>query len=857
MKKATILILAVLAIATFSFFKLNNTQIKNDLASEPVQQIKAEDVKQPYPNDKWYYQRAYPNGFSKALYLKKMDEIKLQSAETAQTKAVDLTLPWTQEGPGNIGGRFNILTQHPSDPNTIYAGAANGGIFKTTDGGTNWQPIFDDLSYLAIGDITFDPNNTNTLYVGTGDKNFGGHSHIGNGVYKSTDGGTTWNNSGLTETGIVTEVIVDPSNSNTVYAATLGNTFAKSNDRGVYKSTDGGATWNNILFISDSSGVIDMMMDPSDPNVLYASGYNRLNTFQSHRVYGPAAKIFKTTDGGNNWTTLGGGLPTTDESRVGLAMDLNQPDTIFAIYVSSSNLDIKDVYKSTDAGINWTAMNIHSAGVPTDMMGNFGWYFGEVYINPYDVDNIILAGVDMYQTLDGGNTWSQNVPNWWTYEVHADKHDVLFLDATSYIIATDGGLYKTTNSGTTWSDIENIPVTQFYHIAVDPNNFGTYGGGAQDNGTSYGNATNLNNWTKLYGGDGFRLTYLQNGPGMYYETQNGNIIYDDGFGSTTNVSPNVNSPDRTDWDTPYFINENTDELFVGSSVMKVMPNAPFGSYSTISGDLTKVGIGQPNGQDRYHTIVEIEGVNGNDDMLFVGTNDGLVWRGDRNGFGWDWTDVTGNLPNRYVTELHSSENPNDNIYVSFSGYTENDYSSYLFMSDDFGDTWTDISGNLPNVPVNDILAVKGQFDDYLFAALDGGVYFTSDAGQNWDFVGVDLPFVTISDIEIDYVNQKLIAGTYSRSMYSYDISWIDNLGVDFTNVQTYDLTESLAIYPNPIIDNAQLNNTEKGIFRLYNVNGKLIKTATINPNASIDFSDLSAGIYLYEFNQKKGKLVKR
>jgi photosystem II stability/assembly factor-like uncharacterized protein len=805
-----------------------------------------------YPNDIWYQQRAYPNGFSEALYLKRLNEVKLQAKQTS-IKTADLNLSWQLEGPGNIGGRFNVLKQDPINSNIIYAGAANGGIFKTTDGGNTWSPIFDDLAFLSIGAIEINPNNSNTIYVGTGDRNFGGHSHIGNGMYKSIDGGNTWNHLGLAQTGIVTKVIINPSDTNMLYASTLGNTFEKTTERGVYKSIDGGMSWNQILFISDSSGVADMVMDPTNSDVIYASGYNRLNNFSAHRVSGPAAKVFKTIDGGLNWSILNGGLPTTNESRVGLEIDQNNPNTVYAIYIGESNLDIKDIYKSTDGGNNWLPMTIHSNGVPTDMMGNFGWYFGELFVNPYNSNHIMIGGVDMFQTLDGGLSWNQNVPDWWTYDVHADKHDVLFIDSTTFIIATDGGLYKTTDNGQNWTDIENIPVTQFYHIEVDPHS-DNYAGGAQDNGTSYGNSLSLNFWQKHYGGDGFRVTYLQNSPGdKIYETQNGGIVYEDATSNTTNISPNVVSPDRTNWDTPYFINENTGEFFVGTSKIMLMQNVPNGSYTDISSDLTKVGIGQPNGLDRYHTISEIEGVNNNEDMIFVGTNDGLVWRGDRISGNWIFTNVTGNLPNRYVTEIKSSTNTNT-IYVSFSGYDENDYTPHLFKTNDFGNTWESIAGDLPQMPVNDISIINGFTDDaYLFAALDGGVYFTSNGGVNWFYLGVDIPLVTVSDIEIDYANQKLIAGTFSRSMYSYDISSILSL----VNINE-NAPLNLSVYPNPANHQIHITTQSKGGFNLYNANGQLVLSESItSKNTTISISNLKNGVYFYQFNTAKGTIIKK
>lgn len=844
----------LLVCLTFIYSCSNNTentvQVNSLLENE-------EEVKSLEPNDQWHDMRAYPNGFNEALYLKRMDEQKTLISANIQNRAVDLTQTWLHEGPGNIGGKFNVLRKSPVDDDVIYAGATNGGIFKTIDGGTSWNPIFDDMAYLAVGSITIDPLNANTVYVGTGDKNFGGGSHIGNGIYKSTDAGSTWNQIGLEQTGIITELVIDPINSNTIYAATLGNPYEKTNERGVYKSTDGGLNWNNVLFLSDSSGVIDLIMDPSNPNVLYASGYNRINLPYQSKVSGPESKIYKTIDGGTNWTQLTGGLPMTEESRIGLAISNIAPHDLYAVYVDGDFLDIKDIYKSTDAGSNWTSLNVTNNGLDDDYMGGFGWYFGEVYVNPYNYDHVVVTGVELFESSDGGQNWQQNAPNWWTYEVHADKHDVMFLDATSYIIATDGGLYKTTDNGQNWTDIENIPVTQFYHIDVDPINIGMYGGGAQDNGTMSGNSISFNSWQRIYGGDGFRVTYLENDPGaMYLETQRGGINYYNG--SNIDVSPDL-SDDRTNWDTPYIINEDAEELFVGTSRINIMEFAPFGSYYPISNDLTKVGLGTAIGNDSRHTITEIEQAKYNDNLLFVGTSDGLVWKGLRSNGSWDWTNVTGNLPDRYVTGIKSSPNPNDNMYVCFSGYTFNDYQSYLYKTEDFGQSWIDISGDLPDIPVNDILVVPGEGDNYIFAALDGGVYFTENGGVNWSYVGVDLPLVTANELRLDIPNKKLIVGTYSRSMYSYDVSWLENLNIDYSSIDESGLNEML-IYPNPVVDIVTIKNVEQGLIKLYNTQGQLIMTYNNEQDIvdlELDLSHLPTGIYYYNLNDFKGEIVKR
>lgn len=861
MKKSLFAVGSCTTLAMFMWLGTTNTP-SNPLSDKEEHPPKQESPKDLEPYDHWYTMRSYPEKFQETSYLEGMGSIKEQALSNADSRDVDLSLDWQQEGPGNIGGRFNVLTQSPTSPETIYAGSANGGIFKTTDGGDNWTPIFDALSYLAIGSITIDPTDESTIYVGTGDRNFGGGSHIGNGVYKSTDAGTTWESSGLTETGIITRLIIDPTDTDKLYASTLGNTYEKTSDRGIYRSADGGETWENILFLSDSSGVIDMVMDPSDPNTLYASGFNRINLPFEARISGPESKIYKTTDGGDSWTTLTTGLPEEDESRIGLAISNDDPNTLYALYVSADDLNVKDIYKTTDAGANWTALNVHDGAlsVPSDALGGFGWYFGEIYLNPYDNEQLIIPGVDMFQSLDAGENWSLNVPEWWTYEVHADKHDIVFLDENSYIIATDGGLYKTDNNGAIWEDIENIPVTQFYHIAVHPHEDGLYGGGAQDNGSMSGNASSFDAWERLFGGDGFRVTFLDQDEGSaYYETQRGNLYYVGAGGEYEDVAPPTPGEDRVNWDMPYVINETDAELFAGTSRIQIMYGAPYGTYEYISDDLTRIGMGESLGRPSSHTISEIEQPIGHSDIIYAGTTDGLVWRGDRDGWSWNWTNITGELPNRYVTGIRSSPNQPGTVYVSFSGYRYNEEISYLYKSENFGETWTDISSDLPGITVNDILVVPTfEADQYLFAALDGGVYFSQNNGGNWDYVGTGLPLATITELAFDYPNKKLIAGTYSRSMWSYDVSWIDGL-VDVTSLKEAP-SKKLTLYPNPVHDLVYFDRTNAEKIQLFDASGKLVlekKIQHFNAYSQANLTGLKTGIYYYQIGTYSGAVMKK
>ena len=494
------------------------------------------------PSEHFFMVRSYPDtvfdyrGYEQSLQRAKQANAIQRSAE------IRSSISWITEGPRNIGGRVNVIAVHPLNQNIVFAGCAAGGIFKTTDGGSNWLPVFDNQLYLSIGSIVFDPANPNIMYAGTGDPNISGYPFIGDGIYKSTDGGNTWSYLGLAAQRIITKIIVDPTNSNIIYAATMGLPFVRDNNRGLYKTTDGGLTWNNILFISDSAGVIDLLMNPSNPQVLYAAGWNRIRTNQESLVSGPAAKIYKTTNGGSTWNILTGGLPQADMSRIGLTMSATNPNVLFAVYVDTS-LDLEGIYKSTNAGVSWNP--VPTFNLPSSVLGGFGWYFGKIAVNPADDAEIYVLGIDLHVTYNNGSSWQTAAPAWWTYDVHADKHDMVFIDPSTFLLATDGGIYKTTDAGASWTDFENIPNTQFYRVTVNPHQPGTFTGGAQDNGTTEGNYTNINNWPRIFGGDGFQPLYDSTDPWiMWCETQNGDIWVstDGGF----SFNPGTNGIDASD-----------------------------------------------------------------------------------------------------------------------------------------------------------------------------------------------------------------------------------------------------------------------------------------------------------------------
>ncbi len=492
---------------------------------------------------------------------------------------------WTLEGPGNIGGRINCMAIEPGNENVIYVGNASGGIFKTIDGGAAWSPIFDSQPYLAIGAITIDPNDHQTIWVGTGDLNISGYPFIGDGIYRSTDGGVTWAHMGLIEESIVSKIIVDPSNSNTIYASTMGIPFFESMNRGLYKSTDGGVSWQQVLFVDEDAGIIDMVMDPFNPQILYACSWNRIRTNQISVVYGPDAHIYKTTDGGSTWNMLTNGLPSYTTGRIGLAISKQNSAKIYALIVDTMHV-VQGIYKTLDAGTSWSNV---TGNFSNETYGGQGWYFGKIYVNPENDDEIYVPGVELQRAMNGGTYWNTVTPPWWTYEVHADGHYIDFVNGSTFFYCTDGGMYKTTNDCSTWSDAENIPNTQFYHVAYNPFAPDDVYGGAQDNGTTGGNYTFIDYWSRIYGGDGFKPIFDPINSDLFYvETQNGGLSYTNNGGfDYYDFTNGIDESDRRSWDMPYIMSpQDHTRFFCGTYRMYELNAAPSGYWSAISADLT-------------------------------------------------------------------------------------------------------------------------------------------------------------------------------------------------------------------------------------------------------------------------------
>ncbi len=812
------------------------------------------------PDEYFSLVRSYPDAtFSTKAYLQGLKQA--QTAVSLRSEFQGFRENWVVRGPGNLGARINTIAVNPENENIIFAGFARGGAWRTRDGGQHWEPIFDEQLFPAIGDIEIDPSNPNIIYIGTGDPNISAHPGIGDGLYRSTNGGDTWTLLGLEEQRIISRVLVSPQDPSLIYVAAMGLPFERNAQRGLYRSTNGGQSWEQILFISEQAGVIDLVMHPENPDILYASGWDRVRNNQESLITGNGARVYKTTDGGDTWQMMENGLPQEEIGRVGLAIAPSNPEVVYALYVGNDS-QLHDVYRSQDGGQSWLpVVNFTGTdGLPDNVLGGFGWYFGKIRVNPQDENDFFVLGVDLWRTRDGGQAWERFSPPWFTYQVHADKHDLVYTPSGAILLATDGGLYRTDNDGASWQDIENIPTTQFYRVAYNPHQPDNYYGGAQDNGTSGGPSLEVE-WPRIFGGDGFQPAFRSDKPNVFYaETQRGGIVVSqDGGQSFQSATNGIINSDRKDWDMPYLISpHNPDVLYTGTFRVYRSTQGVVPFWQSISGDLTDGLVLNP----RYHTITTIDESPLLEGLLYVGTVDANLWRTDDGGE--NWIDIKTGLPERYITSVKASPDLEDYVYVTHSGYKDNDFIPRVHRSTNRGESWEDISGNLPNLAINDVFIIPGHQDSVLFVATDGGVYGSMNAGQRWERLGMDMPYVQVYDLAWNEAKNELVAGTFARSIMSYAL---DSLFVtepmDTTVTSTRPIVQAgpqfLKAFPSPATDWVQLEfqNIEPG--RAYDIavlsqEGRLLLNRRGDLQGRVeerlDVSRLPAGIYTVKVRMK-------
>ncbi len=712
------------------------------------------------PSDWFFAQRAYPHAEIDPADLARM------RAEAASLKAEvpDNAVAWDPVGPINIGGRIADLAIDPHDPLTVYVGAAEGGVLKTTDGGVSWTPLFDQQETLSIGDLAVDPDDGDILYVGTGEPNGGGGSvtYGGNGIYKTTNGGATWTHMGLAATRYIGRVVVDPANPDRVFVAALGSLFSTNPERGIFRSSDAGATWQHVLAVTDSTGAIDLVIDPANPLRVYAATWERIRRPNMRRYGGPTSAIYRSTDGGDSWAILGGGLPSPAavNGRIGLALCAANPLVLYAIYADQIG-NFAGVYKTTDGGDSWTRTNDSAL---TSAYATYGWWFGNIRVEPTNPDRVYVLGLDFYRSTNGGASWSINGSN-----MHVDHHAMEFAPTDAgqvFYEGNDGGLYVTLNGAGTWTELNGLPITQFYTLDVDYQLPHRRYGGTQDNGTNRTLTGSASDWSQIYGGDGF---YVNVDPGnnnyIYAEYQYGGLGRSTNGGlSFTSATSGIPSGDRKNWSTPVVLDPNDPSiLYYGSQRVYRSVNRAV-SWSAISPDLTDGVPGQ--GGVVYATITTIAVAPSDPLVLYAGTDDANVWVTQN--AGGNWTRIDAVLPERWVTRVAVDPTSAAIAYATLSGFRDDDPLPHVYRTTDFGATWNPISSNLPEAPVND-LVVDPEDPAALYVATDVGVYSTNDTGGSWSALGTDLPNVVVSALKLHQPTRVLTAATYGRSMFTYDL----------------------------------------------------------------------------------------
>jgi len=721
-------------------------------------------------------------------------------------------LRWRLVGPDNRSGRCTDVAGVTGDPNVIYAAFATGGLWKSEDGGNEWKPIFDQQGTQSMGNIAIAPSNPSILYVGTGEANIFRASLPGIGIYKSLDGGKNFKHIGLENTGTIARVVVHPKNPNIVYVAASGNEWSYNKDRGVYFTNDGGKEWKNILYVNEKTGCIDLVMDPSDPNTVYASMWNRIRRRWSDPVPEDGDHIYKTVDGGKTWKVIDKGLPDTKfTGRIGLAVSQSNPNVVYAFVDDhEKKRDPKDgetdsyerhvqkvviggaIYRSNDKGETWEKMGeVHDFFRP--FSGTYGWVFGQIRVDPKNENKVYALGVLKGISEDGGKTWkpwnATDTTSDWT---HGDNHALWFdaNDPDRIIVGNDGGVTLTKNGGAKWKNFfDKIPTTQFYTVTYDMETPFNVFGAVQDEGTMTGSVSNifgkpdlaLRKWKMAPGGEG---TQVQVDP------QNSNIVFSSSYYGRL-MKSDMSKPDSI-WSTRIktfavgAVDSLRGEWLAGTLLSKFDHNKIYhglqhlytsddggDNWRMISPDLsyndkTKMGV-YP--YLIYHQAISAIAEGDRPGIVYAGTDDGRVWLTMDDGVHWKEITSDGGhgLPfNKHVAKITASKFKPGRVYVVLNDRRQDNHSPYIYESDEYGKNWKPISGNLPLSPVNVIIEDPDK-ENILYCGTDMGVYITKDAGKKWIALNGNMPAsVAVDDMFIHPRDKKLVIGTYGRGVWVLD-----------------------------------------------------------------------------------------
>jgi hypothetical protein len=726
-----------------------------------------DEAEDPGANDYFYLQRRLPDGrIGLQAHARALAHARLKRARLMATSGLDAAGAWQLRGPINVGGRVTDVVADPANANKIYVASASGGVWKTTDGGATFTPIFDGLGTLSIGALALDPRDSNILYVGTGEANPGGGSTTqpGDGVWKTTDGGATWQHLGLDNTFEIGRIVVDPKNPNNVFVAAMGALFFHNVDRGVYRSQDGGLTWTKVLFVSDGAGAIDLAIDPVTPTRVFATTWERQRT-PSARIYGGTGSgLWRSTDGGTTWTALAGGLPasSTRPGRIGVVVAPSSPSTVYTIF-SKTDFSLDGVFRSTDSGTTWTRQTVTSL---TSIIGAQCYWAGRMFVHPTNPNDLWVDGVNLAHSTNGGASFTS------VSGLHADQHAQWFSPANPAVIlkGNDGGLYRSSNGGSTWTHFTNLPISQFYTVEAHPLQPAKIFGGLQDNGVQRTPTGQTNDWGSILGGDGLevhvdplstQVVYAESQFGALRRSTNGGTSFSNATSGLTG---------RLGWKTPIAIDPAstgtgaTTTLYLGSSMLFRSTNSAQ-SWTPISADLTNGNQGV--GTIVFGTITTVVVAPSNKNTIYIGTDDGNLWVTQN--AGTSYTRITAGLPVLWITRVAVDPGNDAIAYVTFSGFRVDQPLAHVFRTTDHGATWREISGDLPDAPVNAIVVDPRQ-SSTLYVGSDVGAFVSNDLGVSWAPLGTGLPDAPVSDLKfLPGPPATLYAATYGRSNHSIEL----------------------------------------------------------------------------------------
>ena len=715
------------------------------------------------PNPWFFLERAYPQGrIPKDIWHAAQAEASRMRADAAGRGKSRGT--WDFRGPTNIGGRITDLAVDPTDANTAFAGTAEGGVLRTLDGGQHWTPLFDGMPTLSIGAVALDPANPAIVYAGTGEVNPGGGSvaYGGAGIFRSTDHGDTWTLLGLANSGSIGRIRIDPVDPQRIYVAVMGDLWEKGPDRGLYRTTDGGTSWQKVLFVSDSTGVVDLVLRPDQPSTLLAAAWERIRRPAAYRYGGITCGVYKSTDGGDTWALAGGGLPVPSENlgRIGISLCAAQPAVMHAIYADRTG-NFAGLWRTTNGGVSWTRTTDSAL---SDVYSSYGWWFGNCRTHPVDPNQVFVLGLDFYRTTNGGSSWTETSGG-----MHVDHHALEFGPGANPVIyeGNDGGVYKSSNGGTAWGLLPNQPITQFYRIALDLTNPQRLYGGAQDNGTLRTLTGGLADWTMIFGGDGMGpLVHPTNPQRIWAQYQYGSLNYSSNGGTSwVAATTGISGSDRRNWNSPVCIDpSNPARMYFGTQRVYRSTNGT--SWTAVSPDLTGGPGGGSQGQV-YGTLTTIAVSPLDGQVVWAGSDDGHVQMTVNDGV--SWTDVSAALPDRWITTVRPSPHDRATCFVTISGFRWGSPLPHVFRTTDLGANWAPIAGDLPGVPVND-LAVDPTDAQRLFVGTDLGAWETIDGGTHWLPLGSNLPNIVVTSLAVNASTGVLVAATYGRGMFAYDLA---------------------------------------------------------------------------------------